>query len=104
MKRIAEKIYVRVNSDFDATGYMLPRTITWADGRTFTIDEVKDFRPASTLERGHGGDRYTVVIRGEERYLFFEKTDGLFASRVGRWFVERTPAPKRRSVLPFRRP
>ena len=43
MKRILEKIYVKVNSDFDSTGYMMPRTITWADGRTFKIDEVKDF-------------------------------------------------------------
>ena len=85
MKRILEKIYVKVNSDFDSTGYMMPRTITWADGRTFKIDEVKDFRPASTLAKGHSGDCYTVVIRGEEKFLFFEKTDDLFASRVGRW-------------------
>ena len=70
MKRILEKIYVKVNSDFDSTGYMMPRTITWADGRTFKIDEVKDFRPASTLAKGHSGDCYTVVIRGEEKFLF----------------------------------
>ena len=86
------KKYVKVNSDFDSTGYMMPRTITWADGRTFKIDEVKDFRPASTLAKGHSGDCYTVVIRGEEKFLFFEKTDDLFASRVGRWFVERSVA------------
>ena len=85
MKRTLEKVYVKVNSDFDSTGYMLPRTITWADGRTFKIDKVKDFRPASTLAKGHSGDCYTVVIQ----FLFFEKTDDLFASRVGRWFVER---------------
>ena len=89
MKRTLEKVYVKVNSDFDSTGYMLPRTITWVDGRTFKIDKVKDFRPASTLAKGHSGDCYTVVIRGEEKFLFFEKTDDLFASRVGRWFVER---------------
>ena len=53
MKRTLEKVYVKVNSDFDSTGYMLPRTITWADGRTFKIDKVKDFRPASTLAKGH---------------------------------------------------
>ena len=82
MKRTLEKVYVKVNSDFDSTGFMLPRTITWADGRTFKIDKVKDFRPASTLAKGHSGDCYTVVIRGEEKFLFFEKTDDLFASRV----------------------
>ena len=35
-----ERIYVKVNSDFDATGYMQPRSITWADGRTFQIEAV----------------------------------------------------------------
>lgn len=82
------KVYVKVNSDFDSTGYMMPRTITWADGRTFVIDEVKDFRPASTLSGNHSGDCFTVIIHGEEKHLFFEKTNSLFASRFGRWFVE----------------
>ena len=96
MKRILEKIYVKVNSDFDSTGYMMPRTITWADGRTFKIDEVKDFRPASTLAKGHSGDCYTVVIRGEEKFLFFEKTDDLFASRVGRWPLKKQSKKEQR--------
>ena len=89
MKQMYEKIYVKVNSDFDSTGYLIPKAITWADGRTFKIEAVKDFRPASTLIKGHSGDCYTVVIRGEERFLFFEKTSDLFAARVGRWFVEK---------------
>jgi len=92
MKQIYEKVYVKVNSDFDATGYMQPRMITWSDGRTFRIDEVKDFRPSSALKKGYSGDCYTVIIKGEERLLFFEKTSGLFAGRYGRWFVERPVA------------
>ena len=83
-----ERIYVQVNSDFDSTGYMQPRSITWKDGRTFRIDAVKDFRPASSVDRGLPGDCYTVVIRGETRYLFFERGSGRFASQFGRWFVE----------------
>ena len=88
MDRATRRIYVKVNSDFDATGYMIPRAIIWKDGRSFTIESVKDLRPASALRAGHAGDCYTVIIRGEERFLFFEKTNELFASRVGRWFVE----------------
>lgn len=88
MKRTFDRVYVKVNTDFDSTGYMRPRSIVWSDGRIFNIDEVKDFRPASTLDKYHGGDCYTIVIRGEEKLLFFEKTSGYFASRVGRWFVE----------------
>ncbi len=89
MRQKYEKIYVKVNSDIDSTGYMMPRTITWSDGRTFKIDEVKDFRPASCLGTGYSGDCYTVIIHGEEKHLFFEKAGELFAARFGRWFVER---------------
>ncbi len=84
-----ERIYVNVNSDFDSTGYMLPRSITWKDGRTFKIEAVKDYRPASALRKGMQGECYTVVIKGETRHLFFERTGDLFATRVGRWFVEK---------------
>lgn len=82
-----KRIYVSVSSVFDATGYMQPTAITWADGRTFPIESVRDFRPASTSSRT---DCYTVVIHGQEKHLFFERTDPLFPSRVGRWFVERS--------------
>ena len=83
-----ERVYVKVNSDFDSTGFMQPRSITWADGRVFKIDAVKDFRPASSLACGLPGDCYTVVIKGELKLLFFERSDPHFASKVGRWFVE----------------
>ena len=88
MKHPREKIYVKVTSDFDSTGYMQPRTITCADGRVFRIDQIRDFRPAAALASGMGGDCYTVVIHGEEKHLFFERTDPLFSNRFGRWFVE----------------
>lgn len=83
----AEKVYVKVNSDFDSTGYMQPRSITWADGRTFRIDAVKDYRPQGFYRQGAEGACYTVMIRGEERRLYFEWTDSAFASRVARWYV-----------------
>ena len=83
-----ERIYVKVNSDFDATGYMQPRSITWADGRTFQIEAVKDYRPAAWYRQGAEGSCYTVMIKGQERHLFFEWTNSSFASRVARWYVE----------------
>ncbi|MBQ9664625.1 MAG: hypothetical protein IJV40_15880 [Oscillospiraceae bacterium] len=81
-----ERTYVKVTSDFDSTGYMQPRTITWKDGRTFHIDAVKDLRPASMF--GRSGDCYTIVIKGEERHLFFERSTEFQPNRFGRWFVE----------------
>ena len=83
-----ERVYVKVNSDFDATGYIQPKSITWSDGRTFMIEAVKDYRPAAVYRQGAEGACYTVVIKGEERHLFFEWTDSAFSSRVVRWYVE----------------
>ena len=34
------------------------------------------------------GDCYTVMVKGQERHLFFERSDPRFPSRFGRWFVE----------------
>ena len=51
-----ERIYVKVTSDFDATGYMQPKSITWEDGRTFPIEAVRDFRPAGTANKELSGD------------------------------------------------
>ena len=83
-----ERIYVKVNSDFDSAGYMRPRSITWTDGRTFPIEAVRDFRPAGSAGNLFLGDCFTVLIQGQEKHLFFERTDPRFAGRVGRWFVE----------------
>lgn len=82
-----KKQYVKVVSDFDATGYMQPTSIIWDDGRVFQIEQVRDFRPAESIANLHG-DRYTVLINGQERHLFFERVDPLFSGRFGRWFVE----------------
>ncbi len=87
-KQPPKRVYVKVNSDFDATGAVTPKAIVWADGRSFRIDAVRDFRPASELENGRTGDCYTVIIRGEERQLFFERTRAVYGGRVGRWWVE----------------
>lgn len=84
-----ERKYVKVNSDFDSTGYTQPRSITWEDGRTFSIEAVRDFRPAGTLDGTVSGDCYTVIIQGQEKHLFFEHIDRRFSGRVGQWFVEK---------------
>ena len=84
-----ERIYVSVNTDFDSTGFMQPRTITWKDGRTFRIEAVRDYRPASSYRKGMQGDCYTIMIKGETRHLFFEKAMDRITTRIGRWFVEK---------------
>ena len=87
IKKRPQKIYVKVSADFDCSGGLHPRSIIWSDGRVFDIDDITDFYPGYTAD--HCGDRYTVIIKGETRYLFFERTDEMIASKVGRWFVEK---------------
>ena len=86
-RRKQERVYVRVSTDFDKTGYMEPRAVMWDDGRTFKIDKVKDFRPASHYRDDCSRYCFTVMIRGEEKHLFFEPADSTFLSRIGRWYV-----------------
>ena len=88
-----ERVYVKVTSDFDTTGYLCPRAICWGDGRSFAIEAVKDFRPAAATDGPTGRDCYTVLIRGNERLLYFERTDPRFCGRVGRWYVLRPAGP-----------
>lgn len=89
MKNGTQRVYVKVTSDFDATGYMQPRTITWEDGRVFQIEAVKDFRPAGSHHDSPTSDCYTIVVKGETKFLFFEKANPHHTSRIGRWYVER---------------
>ena len=67
------KVYVDVIASFTADGRLLPLQLTWEDGRKYTIHRVLDICPAPALKAGGQGDRYTVIDRGKESYLFFER-------------------------------
>ena len=82
------KKYVNVRVDFNDEGIMRPRSIVWTDGHEYAIDRVKDIRSAPALKAGGQGDRYTVVVAGKERFLFFEHNADYGNERIGRWFVE----------------
>ena len=85
--------YVDVNVDFDKNGRMLPNTLIWEDGHRYEIDKIRAIQPAPALKAGGQGDRYTIVIEGHERYLFFEHNADYGDEKVGKWFVERKIAP-----------
>jgi hypothetical protein len=68
---------------------MLPREIIWEDGRRYEIDRVTDIRQAPSLKAGGQGDRYTVMIKGHQSYLFFERSADITGNNIGRWYVER---------------
>lgn len=83
------KVYVAVLVDFRQDGVMVPREITWEDGRRFEIDRVTDVCQAPAVRSGGQGDRYTIVINGKTSYLFFERNSSIAGNNIGRWFVER---------------
>ena len=53
-----QRVYVKVTSEFDATGYMQPRAITWADGRRHAGLRL----PGRLLHRGHPRRRKASVF------------------------------------------
>ena len=67
------KAYVGMAVDMDENGMMLPRKLTWEDGLQYEIDRVLDIRPSHAAKAGGQGDRYTVMMRGQIRYLYFER-------------------------------
>ena len=83
------KVYVKVLTEMDEIGQMLPRRITWEDGRCFDIDRVSTVRPAYAAKAGGQGDRYTIYVNGLQRYLFFERSGNVSGNVIGRWFMER---------------
>lgn len=83
------KVYVGVYSYTDPDGRMLPRELAWEDGTVYEIDRILDIRQAAAMKAGGQGDRYTISVRGQRSYLFFERSEKLAGNNIGRWFVER---------------
>ena len=85
---MSPKVYVGVLVDHDPEGQMRPRVITWEDGTKYEIDRVLDIRQAVSPAGGQG-DRYTIRVQGQQRYLYFERSTDLTGNNIGRWFVAR---------------
>ena len=83
------KQYIPVDVGFDVSGRMVPQVIHWTDGRRYEVTRLMNVVPAAARKSGGQGDRYTVLLSGQERYLFFERpADADSTAIVGRWFVE----------------
>lgn len=91
MEQQSERVYVPVQLTMNECGQMRPERIIWEDGRQFEIDRVSAVRPAYSAKAGGQGDRYTVFVRGKQRYLYFERSTHLSGDVIGRWFVVGEP-------------
>lgn len=83
-----KKVYVEVTASFRPAGVILPREIVWEDGRHYDIDRVSDIRQSASAKVGGQGDRYTIIVNGKPKYLFFERNASITGNNIGRWFVE----------------
>ena len=83
-----KRTYVAVNADSRADGLILPRSISWYDDHKYQIDRVIRVEQAAARKAGSSGDRYTIMVRGKQTYLFFERSTNLSGPNIGRWFVE----------------
>ena len=73
------KQYVEVLATHYIDGAVCPRTIIFADGRTFDIEQVRGSTRARTSRTGEVVQRYAIVVQGVETYLYCDS---------GRYFVE----------------
>lgn len=73
------KVYVEVQLTVSPEGDIRPNTIKFEDGTVYEIDRLRHRCRAHATKVGGTGIRYTVVIRGQETYLFEDE---------GKWFVE----------------
>lgn len=76
---MSRRVYVEVAAVFTPEGQVMPHQIRWEDGSLFPIDRVTDIRKAAATKAGGCGLRYTIRIRGQQTFLFFDHD---------RWFVE----------------
>ena len=77
------KAYVDVLAEFSKDGLLIPKEITWEDGRKYEITRVKDKRRAASTRAGGVGERYTCVVDGKEIFLFYEDNNMWFMERAG---------------------
>ena len=87
-----DKVYVCVNVSFTPEGDMIPRSLTWTDGRVYRIDSLLGVKLARSMKNPIGGDRYTVVVHGQTCYLYYERSSNLTGNNVGRWYTRRKEA------------
>ena len=66
------KVYVDVTAEFSKEGVLTPKSFIWKDGSVYEIQRVKDMRRAASMKAGGVGMRYTCVIEGQDKYLFYE--------------------------------
>ena len=75
------KKYIRIVVEFERDGTLLPIRIIWDNGAEYPISKILDVRYFSSERERASGIKYTCLIRGKTREIFFDRS---------RWYVSRT--------------
>lgn len=73
-----KKTFVKVLAEIDENGKKTPKVIEFK-GNRYGVDRVIDIKLCASMKVGGVGERYTIRIKGNLTYLFYEQ---------GKWFVE----------------
>lgn len=73
------KQFVEVIATHNIDGSVQPQRITLKDSSSFEVDEVRNVKKVAMLSQFATTNRYTVVIKGKEAFLYED---------YGKWFVE----------------
>lgn len=78
---MSDKVYVDVLAEFTKDGLLIPKQITWEDGRKYEISRVVDIKRMASTKAGGVGERYLCVVNNKRVSLYYEDNN--------MWFMER---------------
>lgn len=78
---MSDKVYVDVLAEFTKDGLLIPKQITWEDGRKYEITRVVDIKRMASTKAGGVGERYLCVVNNKKVSLYYEDNN--------MWFMER---------------
>lgn len=78
---MSDKVYVDVLAEFKKDGLLIPKQITWEDGRKYEISRVVDIKRMASTKAGGVGERYLCVVNNKRVSLYYEDNN--------MWFMER---------------
>lgn len=69
--------YIEVYAQWDKEGHVTPLAVELDNEKRYRVERVVRKHPMSVIVNGGIGMRYTVVIDGRERHLYYD----------GRWWI-----------------
>ena len=73
------KKFIKVQAIFDCDGNLMPELIIWDNKQRFSIERVTDIRYTDNPGAEEPELRFTCVILGREKYVYYSKS---------RWYVD----------------